>query len=207
MDSCNGCDAIDELNDDGYCFACQIEIAKANPDAGYICLFCLRPSKEPHTDDCKMGLAKRYYDGKVPFEDPDFEACEKAYDVIAGSGLELGWLKISMRTKPGKPLSPEITGLGAMALVTMQTREFEDNTCEGCGRYHAGGTAHGVILQEHDNIDANWLIWVFPEGFSVSDESANGPIAACSDCQASPVIKTLRFDGAKSDLVVYDLAE
>ena len=209
MQSCNACDAVDDdLNLAGYCFPCQIEIAKANPDVAYMCVFCTMPSNEPHVEGCRMALAVRYYNGKTTPDDEDFKECEASYDAIMAAGLDIGGLKVSMRPQPGKTLTPDLAKeRGAMALVTMRTRELDGHACEGCGSYCGGGTARGVILQENDNIDANWLIWVLPNGFSVSDESANGPIAACSSCQASPVIKTLRFDGERIPVLALDEAQ
>jgi hypothetical protein len=82
---------------------------------------------------------------------------------------------------------------GSMVLSTERRREFGPLTCEGCGRRHDGGPAHAAIVQEGDDIDARWLPWVFADGFSVSDETANGPIPICAGCQVVPVVRTLRF--------------
>ncbi len=82
---------------------------------------------------------------------------------------------------------------GSMALVTERRREFGVITCEGCRAKDAGGNARGVIIYENDDTDAAWLLWVLPNGWSVSDESANGPITSCAKCQAVPVVRDLRF--------------
>jgi hypothetical protein len=82
---------------------------------------------------------------------------------------------------------------GSMVLVTERTREVGPMICEGCDARHPGGRAHGVIVQEHDATDAHWRLWVLPDGFSVSDESAKGPMASCPSCQAVPVVRVLRF--------------
>lgn len=82
---------------------------------------------------------------------------------------------------------------GSMALITERLRTFGDLTCEACGTSHRGGTARGVIVHEHDESDTVWLLWIFEDGFSVSDESANGPIAICAKDQVVPVLRTLRF--------------
>jgi hypothetical protein len=83
---------------------------------------------------------------------------------------------------------------GSMVLLTERRRDFGPMTCEGCGLLHGGGHAHAAIVQESDDADTQWLLWVFDNGFSVSDESANGPISICADCQVVPVIRSLRFD-------------
>jgi hypothetical protein len=68
---------------------------------------------------------------------------------------------------------------GSIALITERTRSFGTQTCEACRVSHPGGTARGVVVYEHDESDTVWLLWMFADGFSVSDESANGPIALC----------------------------
>jgi hypothetical protein len=82
---------------------------------------------------------------------------------------------------------------GSMVLVTERRRDWGSITCETCGVLHKGGHARGVIVQEHDDADCQWLLWIFSDGFSISDESAKGPIAICSRCQAIPVIRIMRF--------------
>ena len=82
---------------------------------------------------------------------------------------------------------------GSMVLITERTRELGPQTCETCGEAHPGGSAHSVVVQEHDAADARWLLWVFSDGFSVSDETSGAMIAACSACQAVPVVRILRF--------------
>ena len=83
---------------------------------------------------------------------------------------------------------------GSIVLLTERRRDFGSMTCEGCGLLHGGGHAHAAIVQECDDADTQWLLWVFDNGFSVSDESANGPISICASCQVVPVIRSLRFD-------------
>ena len=82
---------------------------------------------------------------------------------------------------------------GSMVLITERTRELGPQACETCGAAHRGGRAHSVVVQENDAADAQWLLWVFADGFSVSDETSGAMIAACSACQAVPVVRILRF--------------
>ena len=82
---------------------------------------------------------------------------------------------------------------GSMVLITERTRELGPQTCETNGAAHRGGRAHSVVVQENDAADAQWLLWVFSDGFSVSDETSGSMIAACSACQAVPVARILRF--------------
>ena len=82
---------------------------------------------------------------------------------------------------------------GSMALITERSRAFGALNCEACGASHPGGAARGVVVHEHDENDTVWLVWMFGDGFSVSDESANGPIAICTNDQVVPVLRTLRF--------------
>jgi hypothetical protein len=82
---------------------------------------------------------------------------------------------------------------GSMVLLTERRRTLGPQACERCGGLHDGGAVHAAIVQERDESDTQWLLWVLADGFSVSDESANGPIPICSDCQIVPVIRTLLF--------------
>jgi len=92
---------------------------------------------------------------------------------------------------------PSAGDRGSMVLVTERRREFGPLACEGCGRRHDGGSAHAVIVQESDDPQTHWLLWVFADAFSVTDETANGPIAICADCQVVPIVRTLRFADAE----------
>ena len=96
---------------------------------------------------------------------------------------------------------------GSMVLLTERTRELGPHTCETCGAAHRGGLAHSVVVQEHDAADAQWLLWVFNDGFSVSDETSGAIMAACSACQAVPVVRILRFaDAANAERLPGDLS-
>jgi hypothetical protein len=90
-------------------------------------------------------------------------------------------------------LSETIGERGSMALVTERTRDFGLEACELCATPSHGGTAHAVIVQEDNDAETRWLLWVLADGFSVSDESAKGPIAVCAECQVVPVVRMLRF--------------
>lgn len=83
---------------------------------------------------------------------------------------------------------------GSMALLTEQRRHVGPVTCEGCNVTHPAGEARGVVVHEGPQQDAEaWLTWVLPDGWSVSDESAGGPMAVCPEHQAVPVLRGLRF--------------
>ena len=82
---------------------------------------------------------------------------------------------------------------GSMALVTERRREIGVLTCEVCKAKDAGGIARGVIVHERDDSDCVWLLWMLPNGWSMTDESANGPIVACAKCQSVSVLRDLRF--------------
>ena len=85
------------------------------------------------------------------------------------------------------------TTRGSMALVTERRREIGVLTCEACRAKDAGGIARGVIIHESADVGCVWLLWVLANGWSVIDESANGPITSCAKCQVVAVIRDLRL--------------
>ena len=85
------------------------------------------------------------------------------------------------------------TTRGSMVLVTERRRNLSVLTCEVCRAKDPGGIARGVIVHERDDSDCVWLLWMLPNGWSMTDESANGPIVACAKCQSVAVVRDLRF--------------
>jgi hypothetical protein len=79
-----------------------------------------------------------------------------------------------------------------MILITERTRVLPEIQCEVCLTKRAVGVGRGVVVDERA-VDSLWLIWVLSEGWSMSDESAGGPIAVCPEHQADPLIRLLRF--------------
>ena len=76
MESCNGCDAVDAVNSNGYCVPCQIEQYKANEGLDVeVCIFCGRDKDDLHTGDCILALALDFADGDTR---PEYEDDAKA---------------------------------------------------------------------------------------------------------------------------------
>lgn len=80
-----------------------------------------------------------------------------------------------------------------MALVTLRTRDVGPLRCEVCGIERTAGLARGVVLDEGPDVGTVWLLWVLPDGWSVSDESSGATIAVCADDQSDPLIRVMRF--------------
>ena len=98
-----------------------------------------------------------------------------------------------MHDLPAMMAAELATARGSMALVTERRREIGVLTCEACKAKDPGGIARGVIIHEAEDVGCVWLLWVLPNVWSVSDESANGPMASCAKCQKVEVVRDLRF--------------
>jgi hypothetical protein len=58
------------------------------------------------------------------------------------------------------------------------------------------------IVQASDDTNSQRLLWVFDDGFGIRTNSANGPITICGSCQEVPVIRSLPFADAASNMEI-----